>query len=95
MTPRAQMSVRWSTRFEPRTCSGDMYIGEPSTSAGPVSDVSIACSLSDDLEMPKSSTFTSGLPSARRVRNRLLGLRSRCTTPRACASATPAQAWRT
>ena len=33
------------------------------------------------LEIPKSSTFTQGAPSGRRVRNRFAGLRSRCTMP--------------
>jgi hypothetical protein len=37
--------------------------------------------------VPKSSTFTSGLPSARRVTKMFAGLRSRCTMPSMCASA--------
>ena len=36
-TPSDQMSVRWSTVFGLRTCSGDMYGGEPSTARPPVS----------------------------------------------------------
>ena len=39
------------------------------------------------LEIPKSNTLTHGLPSTRRVTNKFAGLRSRCTMPRAWASA--------
>ena len=43
-------------------------------------------------EMPKSSTLSSGVPSAPRVRKRFAGLRSRWTMPSACASASASQA---
>ena len=46
-------------------------------------------------EIPKSSTFTSGLPSLRRVRKRFPGFRSRWMIPSACAAAIASQAWRT
>jgi hypothetical protein len=56
-------------------------------------DVRVSDCSSDDprtmvFEMPKSRTFTERLPSALRVKNRFSGFRSRCTMPRACASAT-------
>ena len=56
-----------------RSCSGDMYGGEPSI------DVVGATELLPPviLEMPKSSTLTMRLPSGRRAKNRLPGLRSR------------------
>ena len=66
MTPIDQTSERSSTSFELRTCSGDMYPGEPMTSPLAVS-VPVAPSVlkSDIFEMPKSSTLTRGVPSRR------------------------------
>ena len=84
ITPIAQMSVRASTSRALRSCSGDMYAGEPITVAVLVSEKSSA---SAALAMPKSSTFTLGEPSARTVRNRFAGLRSRWMMPMAWASA--------
>ena len=43
-------------------------------------------------EIPKSSSFTHGAPSARRVTNRFEGLRSRWTMPAACTSASASHA---
>ena len=45
-------------------------------------------------EMPKSRTLTSVRPLGFLARNRLLGLRSRWTTPAAWTSESPSQAWR-
>ncbi len=96
MTPRAQMSERASAALALRTCSGDMYPGEPMTSPLAVS-ISWAPAVLNSVifEMPKSRTFTSGEPSRRRVTKRFEGFRSRCTMPVACASASASQACRT
>ena len=78
----------------PRACSGDMYSGEPSmvpVRVRPASPVSLACSIFT-LAMPKSSSLITTLPSSPLARNRLAGLISRCTTPAACALASPTQA---
>ena len=79
-TPRDQMSVRASTDLGRRACSGDMYAGEPrsisarvSVGAAPSDDASAASAF----EIPKSRTLTSGDPSARSVRKRFAGFRSR------------------
>ena len=79
MTPRAQMSVRSSTSPASVSCSGDMYVGDPSAPAAVVIDP-VPCDAlgSRFLEMPKSRTLTISLPSAPRVKNRFAGLRSRC-----------------
>jgi len=91
MTPSDHTSVRASTLRAERICSGDMYVGEPSTACVVVISRSPRpCTL----EMPKSSTLTHGEPSRRVVRKRLAGLRSRWTMPRAWASASASQAWR-
>ncbi|AGP40426.1 hypothetical protein SCE1572_41540 [Sorangium cellulosum So0157-2] len=72
--PSANTSARASTLRSPRACSGAMYSGVPRTVPGIVSCWSIR-----KRAIPKSSTITrSSRPSAR---SRLLGLRSRCTTP--------------
>ena len=89
------MSARASTSGEAIICSGDMYWGEPTVARGWVRRKLPLWAASLSLEMPKSSTFTSGVPSGRRVRNRLAGLRSRWTIPLAWASASPSQACRT
>jgi hypothetical protein len=87
------MSVRVSTFRASRTCSGDMYIGDPSVL--PVVVTLRGPSSATAFDTPKSSTFTSPDPSVRRVRKRFAGFKSRCTMPRACASATASHAWRT
>ena len=51
-----------------------------------------ACA-SETFEMPKSRILIVRQPGDRSVRNRFDGLMSRCTMPRACASARPSQAW--
>ncbi len=56
-----------------------------SPGSSPPSDVSF--------EIPKSSSFTDGDPSALRVTKRFDGLRSRCTMPAACTSASASHAW--
>ncbi len=95
-TPSDQMSVRWSTVFGLRTCSGDMYGGEPSTARAPVSCcVCRSGAASCDLEMPKSRTLITSVPSGFLVRKRFEGFRSRWMIPRPCACARPSSAWRT
>jgi hypothetical protein len=84
------MSLRVSTSRLERSCSSDMYAGEPRMALVPVSPSSVSWGA---FAIPKSSTLTSGLPSARSIRNRLPGLRSRWTICAACASARPAHAW--
>ena len=82
------MSVRTSTSRAESRCSGDMYPGEP---IAPTVRVRWTFA-SSAFAMPKSSTFTSGLASIRRVRNRFAGSRARWITPAACASARPTHA---
>ena len=78
----------------PRACSGDMYPGVPSTAP---SSVSVPPSRGNatgrspsrsgkpaTLDKPQSSTYTS--PKSPSMM--LLGLRSRCSTPRECAKST-------
>ncbi len=84
MTPSDQMSARVSTFFDDRICSGDIYSGEPRRLCDRVSAM---CVPSSALDTPKSSTFTSGSPLTRRVRNRFAGLRSRWMIFAAWASA--------
>ena len=90
-TPSDQMSLRASTFFELRICSGDMYVGEPKTACVSVRRGSGEPSLCAAFEMPKSSTFTRAVPSARWVRKKFEGFRSRCTMPSACAAPRPSQ----
>ena len=67
----------------PSACSGAMYCGVPMIEC---SRVSLVCA-SRIFEIPKSSTFTISRPSpGRDERNRFEGLRSRWTTPWACAA---------
>ena len=89
MTPSAHTSLRASTVLALRTCSGDMYCGDPSSVLGAVRLFFDGASSSwrIDFEMPKSSTFTMRVPFARSARNKFDGLRSRWTMPAACASA--------
>ena len=62
--PTAQMSARGSTSLALASCSGDMYSGEPIIELVWVkSGAAISCVGDTVLEMPKSSTFTSGEPS--------------------------------
>ena len=70
-----------------RSCSGDMYIGEPSTSVVCVSAPSVGSPAPVIFEMPKSSTLMMRRLSDRFARKRFDGLRSRWTMPSACASA--------
>src|SRR5689334_17268905 len=59
ITPIAQISVRSSTSRDEFICSGDMYLGDPSTFAVvvmPASDSEKLCALT--LETPKSRTLT-------------------------------------
>ena len=93
MIPSDQMSVRESTVFDDCICSGDMYCGEPSTAEVFVIDGAAIEPIVLSLEMPKSSTFTERSPSASRTVKRFAGLRSRCTMPAACASASASHAW--
>ena len=64
---------------EPRTCSGDMYPGEPIITFAPATTLASAAS-----EIPKSMTL--GPSSASRT---LEGFRSRCTTPAAWMAPRP------
>ena len=84
-TPSDQMSVRASTFFELPTCSGDMYIGEPSSERVSVTAGSRPKG-SSTLAMPKSSTLTRSCPLAVRVSIMLEGLMSRWTMPCRCAT---------
>ena len=88
--PSDHTSVRASTVRAERICSGDMYAGVPSIDWVWVSDTSV---LFATFEMPKSSSFTSGVPSPRQVTKKFDGLTSRWTMPRAWASARPSHAW--
>ena len=72
--PSDHTSVRLSTSRVPRTCSGDMYAGVPSTPPSHVRRVSAVVSSA----MPKSRTLI--VPSVHR--NRFDGLRSRWTMSR-------------
>ncbi len=63
----------------PRTCSGDMYPGEPISTFAPATTLASAAS-----EIPKSMTL--GPSSASRT---LEGFRSRCTTPAAWMAPRP------
>ena len=79
MTPSENTSERPSIGL-PVTCSGDMYLGEPSTAPTWVS--------MSDARMratPKSITLARLSPTIMM----LPGLTSRCTTPRSCANASP------
>jgi hypothetical protein len=67
------MSVRASTSFAQRTCSGDMYCGVPSGATAWVIDASSDASC---FAMPKSSTFTILSPPIS-ARKRFDGLMSR------------------
>jgi hypothetical protein len=79
------MSARASMSGEPSTCSGAMYAGVPS--GVPMVLTASCCTGSATRAMPKSvMTTRPSLPSST-----LSGLRSRCTTPAACAAPSPAQ----
>ena len=81
-----QMSLRASTSFVERICSGDMYSGEPNVDrrlrerrrSAPVGDLRDA-----EVEHLHERRCRRAVAS----RNRFAGLRSRCTMPSACASA--------
>jgi len=93
--PTDQMSARWSVFFTFWICSGDMYVGEPMMARLAVTLVGSEPPVpkaSSTLEIPKSSTLMTGGAPVCCVRNRLEGLRSRWTTPRAWASATASSA---
>ena len=85
-------SLRPSTSLADRTCSGDMKLAVPSTESP---RVRASESSAGAVAMPKSSTLSSATPSKRLVTKRFAGLMSRCTMPRAWASARAAQAWMT
>ena len=69
------MSLRASTSFAERICSGDMYWGEPKTALVAVSETSPSAPIV--FASPKSSTFTSGRPSTVVARNMFFSLMSR------------------
>ncbi|WBV44964.1 hypothetical protein PFY06_17815 (plasmid) [Pseudoroseomonas cervicalis] len=76
--PAAQMSARWSAG-SPRSCSGAMELGVPSTVPSRV------IAESSSREMPKSVILTRGDAASSASSSMMLaGLMSRCTTPRAC-----------
>ena len=85
------MSLRASAG-RPRNCSGAMYASVPATTPASVSDCrdlvvpSAGSSLARRFARPKSSAFTS--PSG--VTTTFALLKSRCTTPFACACASAA-----
>jgi hypothetical protein len=95
-TPRLNRSDRASSG-SPRTCSGDMYPGVPSTApvrVAPPVGVTVAsisprgpasAAASASLAMPKSRSFTCRSGPT----NTLSGFTSRWMTPRACAAASP------
>jgi hypothetical protein len=76
--PRLNTSLAGPTGA-PRTCSGDMYPGEPISTFTPATTLASAAS-----EIPKSMTL--GPSSASRT---LEGFRSRCTTPAAWMASRP------
>src|SRR5439155_887872 len=76
--PRLKMSLA-GPMSAPRTCSGDMYPGEPISTFAPATTLASAAS-----EIPKS--MTRGPSSASRT---LEGFRSRCTTPAAWMASRP------
>jgi hypothetical protein len=61
------MSVRTSTCVEPRSCSGDAYVGVPITVSGAVEmrPRDAICALGSSFDTPKSSTLMNGSRSAR------------------------------
>lgn len=71
IAPSAQTSVRSSTSFVERICSGDMYPGEPMMAAVRV------IAAPSILEIPKSSSLTHGVPSERVTTYTFDGFRSR------------------
>jgi hypothetical protein len=81
------MSARASTSRGLRICSGAMNKREPRMVPVAVMWLPSSSAVGRTFATPKSSTFTSGFPSALRLSSRLLGLRSRWTMPRAWASA--------
>ena len=76
--PRLKMSLA-GPMSAPRTCSGDMYPGEPISTFAPATTLASAAS-----EIPKS--MTRGPSSASRT---LEGFRSRWTTPAAWMASRP------
>jgi len=78
-TPSDHTSLRASTPLALRICSGDMYAGEPRTDplAVSVASAPVKARGSFIFEIPKSSTFTSGVPSVRVVTKMFDGFRSR------------------
>jgi len=75
ITPSDQRSLRWSTRFEFRTCSGLMYRGEPMIV--PVSVASFVTPGRTAFAIPKSRILAISTPSSSRARKMFPGLRSR------------------
>src|SRR3954451_6740451 len=67
----------------PASCSGAMYAGVPASSV-------TAASSSTATARPKSVIRTRPRPSTMMF----AGFRSRCSTPRSCAAASPATSWR-
>ena len=86
------MSLRSSAFLALCQHSGGRYSGEPMSALVLVRLTPAEVVPDSIFEMPKSRTLTAGEPSARRAKNRLAGLRSRCTIPSewACASASQA-----
>ncbi len=81
--PSENTSLRWSAAWPP-TCSGDMYLGDPI--------IVPLCVRTSELfirAMPKSMIFACPSPTSMM----LPGLMSRCTTPRACATASAEATW--
>ena len=83
--PAAKTSLR-ASRGSPRSCSGAMYCGVPTSAPAWVSSVAVAPpAAATGRARPKSSSVT---PAG--VRNTFEGLRSRCTSPRACRACSAA-----
>src|SRR5713101_10168606 len=79
MTPSDQISDLGSIVLGFRTCSGDMYCGDPTSAFVFVQRARDADfgSVGITLEIPKSSTLMRTDPSGRRTRKRFAGFRSR------------------
>ncbi len=87
MRPTAYTSARASTAV-PSACSGARYSGVPTTIPA---WVALAPAGSAIFAIPKSRIFVTSRPEGDRARNTFSGFRSRCTTPRAWATSSPAQ----
>ena len=83
--PSEKTSARAVTPAAPRTCSGDMYPGVPSSAPSLVSRAACA-----SRAMPKSSSLGMSVPWSTKT---FEGLISRWTMPRACAKASAEASW--